>query len=119
MGAFPLSPHLGCIFPQLGYPQLPLSSIGSVIGCALSYGGDTLVLRPKPYWRSNSPPFCGLTGFFGALIRWPFLWSYKVFCYVVFFLFAYFYLTLLPYFHLSFPFWLAMALLVLKALVAL
>ena len=57
MSTFPLSLHLGRIFPQLGYPQLPLSSIGSVIGCALSYGGGTLVLRPKPYWHSNSHQF--------------------------------------------------------------
>ena len=57
MSAFQLSPRLGRIFPQLGYPQLPLLSIGSVIGCALSYGGGTLVLRPKPYQCSNSHQF--------------------------------------------------------------
>ena len=57
MSAFPSSPHLGRIFPQLGYPQLPLSSIGSIIVHALSYGGGALVLRPKPYRRSNSRQF--------------------------------------------------------------
>ena len=57
MSAFQLSPCLGHIFPQLEYPQLPLSSIGSVIVRALSYGGGTLVLRPKPYRRSNSHQF--------------------------------------------------------------
>ena len=57
MSAFPLSPCLSRIFPQLGYPQLPLLSIGSVIGRALSYGEGTLVLRPKPYQRSNSHQF--------------------------------------------------------------
>ena len=72
-----------------------------------------------PVVSASSTPFRGLTGFFGTLIRWPFVQSYKVFCCVVFFLFAYFYLILLPYFHLAFPFWLVMALLVLKALVAL
>ena len=50
-----------------------------------------------PGVSASSPPFRGLTGFFGTLIRWPFLQSYKVFCCVVFFLFAYFYLILLPF----------------------
>ena len=68
MSAFPLSPRLGRIFPQLGYPQLPLSSISSVIGRALSYGGGTLVLRPKPYRRSNSHQF-GLVVLLSVVLR--------------------------------------------------
>ena len=68
MSAFPLSPRLGRIFPQLGYPQLPLLSIGSVIGRALSYGGGTLELRPKPYRRSNSHQF-GLVVLLSMVLR--------------------------------------------------
>ena len=55
--AFPLSPCLGRIFPQLGSTQLPLLSIGSVIAQALRCGWGTLVLHLEPYQWSNSCQF--------------------------------------------------------------
>ena len=121
--AFPSSLHLGHIFPQLGSTQLPLLSIGTVIAQALRCAWGTLVLHLKPYKRSNrhqfdlvvlvslvlrpgcvtyaysSPFVCGLIDFSSTLIIWSFLQGYEVFCCVVFFCFAYYYL---PCFHISF-----------------
>ena len=121
--AFPSSLCLGCIFPQLGSTQLPLSSIGSVIAQALRCGWGILVLRLKPYkwsnrhqfdlvvlvslvlhpgcvtYASSSPFVHGLIDFSSALIMWSFLRGYEVFCCVVFFCFTYYYL---PCFHISF-----------------